>query len=149
MTPPNVRLAPMARQPSPRARDQRGSMSVEVVILTPVLLAFVLLVVAGGRYVGVKGDVEAAARDAARAASLERSWGAAQAAAAQVTRQSLNPDTTCGAPRVSPNFAPGEVIEVHLSCNVSLDGLGLVGLSGSVPVEAVSKSPLDTYRRAE
>ena len=49
-------------------RDERGSMAVEVVILAPVLLMFVMLVVAGGRYVGVQGDIEAAARDAARAA---------------------------------------------------------------------------------
>ena len=46
-------------------------MAVEVVILAPVLLMFVMLVVAGGRYVSVQGDIEAAARDAARAASLQ------------------------------------------------------------------------------
>ncbi|MFN0284864.1 MAG: TadE/TadG family type IV pilus assembly protein, partial [Kineosporiaceae bacterium] len=67
---------------TPRAvRRERGSMAVEVVILTPVLVAFILLVVAFGRYVTARGDVEAVARDAVRAASLERTAGQARAAA--------------------------------------------------------------------
>ena len=54
-----------------RAVDrERGAMAVEVVLLAPVLVAFVILVVAMGRYVSVRGDVEAAARDAARAGSV-------------------------------------------------------------------------------
>ena len=36
-------------------RDERGSMAVEIVILTPVLMMFVMLIVACGRYVAVQG----------------------------------------------------------------------------------------------
>ena len=132
---------------SAHRRSQRGSMAVEVVILTPVLLAFVLLIVACGRYVAVKGDMEATARDAARAASLERDLGAAQAAAADVVSSSLEAKTTCQSTGVGGNFVAGGMVTVTLNCNVSYDDLGLIGLPGSVGVRAESSAPLDTYRR--
>ena len=56
-------------------------MSVEMIVLVPVLLMVVLIAVAGGRYVSAEGMTRAAARDAARAASLERSSASAAAAA--------------------------------------------------------------------
>ena len=48
---------------------ERGSMSVEMIVLVPVLLLIVMIAVAGGRLVSAEGMVQAAARDAARAAS--------------------------------------------------------------------------------
>ncbi len=47
-------------------------MAVELVVLIPVLIMFVMLFVACGRYVAVQGDMQATARDAVRAASLQR-----------------------------------------------------------------------------
>ncbi len=41
---------------APRPSDA-GSMSVEIVLITPLLVAFMLLVVAFGRYVAVRGEV--------------------------------------------------------------------------------------------
>ena len=41
-------------------------MSVEMIVLVPVLLMVVLIAVAGGRYVSAEGMTRAAARDAAR-----------------------------------------------------------------------------------
>ena len=76
-----------------RTRGERGSMAVEVVILTPVL-AFVLLIVACGRYVAVKGEVEATARDAVRAAS----WSATRGGAGSGVRRGQAPPST---PRLS------------------------------------------------
>lgn len=132
-----------------RCRSDRGSMAVEIVILTPVLMAFVMLIVAGGRYVAVKGDIEATARDAARAASLERDFGSATASAGAVVGSSLEKDTTCQAPSVGPagTFVAGGLVTVQLTCQVSYDGLGLIGLPGSVAVNATSSAPLDPYRR--
>lgn len=135
----------MRRRRAPRG--QRGSMAVEVVLLTPVLVAFTMLVVAGGRYVSVRGDIEAAARDAVRAASYERSYAAATAAAAQAASASLDRSTDCAVASLTGDFAAGGTIRVELHCRVPLDGLGLVGLSGSLPVDADSAAPLDTYRR--
>jgi len=130
-----------------RRRDSAGSMAVEMVLLTPVLLMFTLLVVAGGRYVGVRGDIEAAARDAARAASLERDLGAATEAAADAATVSLDRSTECGTPRIGGDFTAGGLVTVRLDCSVPYDGLGLIGLGGSVGVSASGSAPLDTYRR--
>jgi len=131
-----------------RRRGDRGSMAVEVVLLTPVLLMFTLLVVAGGRYVSVRGDIEAAARDAARAASYERSVSAAQTAAQDAARASLDNGTDCLVPPpVVDTGSEPMIVTVSLDCSVSYDGLGLIGLSGTLPVNAESKAPLDTYRR--
>ena len=83
-------------------------MAVEVVILTPVLMMFVMLIAAGGRYVAVQGDIQATARDAVRAASLERSAAEAHAAASSVMQQSLDDATNCR-PLALSGFAPGGI----------------------------------------
>jgi len=124
-------------------------MAVEIVILTPVLFMFAMLVVAGGRYVGVEGDIEAAARDAARAASLETSSGAARSAASAVITQSLE-DMTC--PQIDVNtgsWGPDGSVTVTLHCEVPYDGLGLIGLPGSTDIDATSTVRLDPYRKYE
>ena len=121
-------------------------MAVEVVILTPVLMMFVMLIAAGGRYVAVQGDIQATARDAVRAASLERSAAEAHAAASSVMQQSLDDATNCR-PLALSGFAPGGIARVDLDCEVSDAGLGLIGLPGSVRIQAVSQAPIDVYRR--
>lgn len=124
-------------------------MAVEIVLLTPVLMAFVILVVAFGRYVAVRGDIDAAARDAARAASLQTSQGAGSAAARQTIAASLDDDTTCSTIDVGGEWGPGGEVVVQMTCRVDLSGLGLVGVPGSVSVEADSAVPLDPYRSYE
>ncbi len=122
-------------------------MAVELVILTPVLLAFTLLIVALGRYVAVRGQVEATSRDAARAASVERSSADAATAAAAVVENTRVSGTTCAAPALSGPFVAGGTVTVTVQCEVSWNGLGLIGLPGSVQVRASSSAPLDTFRR--
>jgi Flp pilus assembly protein TadG len=132
-----------------RAADERGSMAVEVVLLTPVLVAFLLLVVAFGRYVAVQGDMEAAARDAAREASLQFSSGAASSAARKVVTDSLDDGTNCEQIDVGGSWQPGGEVVVRMHCTVSLSGLGLIGLPGDVGIDTESAVPLDPYRRYE
>lgn len=124
-------------------------MAVEIVILTPVLMGFVLLIVAFGRYVSIEGDIEATARDAARAASMEVSRSAAEQVAHRVVAASLDDHTTCSLPDVGGSWAPGGEVSVTLNCRVSYEGLGLIGLPGSVELDATSFVPLDPYRRYE
>ena len=50
--------------------DQRGAVSTELAVLTPLLIGFMLLVVFAGRTAQAEGDVAHAAHEAARAASL-------------------------------------------------------------------------------
>jgi Flp pilus assembly protein TadG len=132
-----------------RRRGERGSMAVEMVLLTPVLMGFVMLVVAFGRYVSVQGDIEAAARDAARAASLATSRSEAESVARSTIDASLDDSTQCNRITVGGSWEPGGQITVSLGCSVSMSGLGLIGLPGNVGVDADSAVPLDPYRRYE
>jgi Flp pilus assembly protein TadG len=125
-------------------------MAIEIVFLTPVLIAFTLLVVAGGRLVARQGDVDSAARDAARAASIERSAGSATAVARTVAESSLPRGGSCAPVAVdTSNWAQGGSVGVTITCQVSYSGLGLIGLPGSTRVQARSDAPLDQFRRTE
>lgn len=130
-------------------RPERGSMSVEVVLMVPILVMFLLLALAGGRYVSVRADIESAARDAARAASFERSESAARSAAASAVADSDVNDSfsSCRIADVSGHFAAGGVVEVSVRCRVSNSGLGMIGLTGQREFEASSSAPFDEYRR--
>ena len=130
-----------------RSDDERGSMAVEIVVLVPILVMFTLLVVAGGRYVSVRADIEAAARDAARAASYARTPDEAQQAADTVASGSLESLSDCRVERIGGNFVAGGIVSVTLNCHVTNSGLGLIGLSGSLSLSATGSAPLDTYRR--
>jgi Flp pilus assembly protein TadG len=121
-------------------------MAVEIVILIPVLLAFLMLVVAFGRFVSARGDVEAAARDAVRAASLERTAGDADAAARATVSATLT-RPGCRAPALSGAFVAGGIVTVTLTCSVPMADLGLIGVPGSLSINASSAAPLDTFRR--
>jgi Flp pilus assembly protein TadG len=125
-------------------------MAIEIVILAPVLVAFALLVVAGGRFVGRQGDVDSAARDAARAASIERTPDSAVAVARTVAEASLPKGAACQPAFVdTSNWAQGGSVAVTISCQVSYSGLGLIGLPGSARVEGSSLAPLDQFSRIE
>lgn len=138
------------RRPFRRGRrGDAGSMAVEVVLITPVLVVFMLMVVAFGRLVWVRGQVEAASRDAVRAASIARSPGEARTEALAVANDQLDGRATCGAPAFEGNFAPGQVITVTLTCDVSYSELGLLGLGGGTTVTAESSAPIDLYRRSD
>ena len=121
-------------------------MAVEMVLVAPVLMAFVLFVVMCGRYVAVRGDIDAAARDAARAASLQTSWSQARLAARSTVTQSLDSQTTCAAPAITGPWEPGSTITVELTCKVSYQGLGLLGVPGEATVKSSARVPLDPYR---
>ncbi|MDQ3643440.1 MAG: pilus assembly protein, partial [Actinomycetota bacterium] len=53
-------------------KDQRGAAALELVLVTPALVLLLLFVVSVGRLAQARADVDAAARDAARAASFAR-----------------------------------------------------------------------------
>ncbi len=122
-------------------------MTVEVLFMVPILFAFTLLVVAGGRYVTVKSDIESAARDAARAASLERSSAAAADSARTVARSALGGYSDCVVENLAGDFRSGGRVDVTLNCQVTNSGLAFIGLSGTQRMSATGSAPIDTYRR--
>ena len=64
-------------------RDERGSMALELVAIVPLIVLLWLVGVFALRMAVANGDIEAAARDAARSASIARSAAGAQTAAAR------------------------------------------------------------------
>jgi Flp pilus assembly protein TadG len=137
---------------SPRDPD-RGDAALELIILAPVLLALIALVIAAGRSSVARGSVDAAARDAARQASLARSPGEARIAAELSAQAALRQDGLDCTPTVSvdtvgfsvPLGHPAEV-SATVSCQVPLSDLVVPGLPGSVTLSYTFSSPLDPYR---
>lgn len=129
--------------------SDRGSMAVEVVVLVPTLLLMLLLVVAIGRYVSAEGQAQAIARDAVRAATLERDPDSALAAARSVATASVPPSMTCAPVTLGGAFVAGGNVSIDVDCTVSWSDLGLIGLPGTADIAASSTAPLDLYRRAE
>lgn len=129
-----------------RRRGERGTMSVEMVVIAPALLMIVMLVVAAGRWVSAEGMSQAAARDAARAASIERSAGMAASAAAASLAAADTANAECSSATDVSDFSRGGTVKVTVSCRVRLADLGLVFLPGTTTVTSSSISPVDTWR---
>lgn len=130
--------------------DERGSATVELVILTPLLILLLLFVVALGRLAGARIDVGGAAAQAARAASIARSPAAASSFAQQTAASALaSQHITCAHLDVSvdtSDFVPGGSVAVTVSCAVQLSDLTGLDLPATETVANRSVEPIDTYR---
>ncbi|MEW1637481.1 TadE family protein [Streptomyces sp. NPDC093801] len=135
-------------------REDRGSYSVETVILAPVVIALMLLMIAFGRITDASGAVDTAARAAARAASLEREAGAAQAAGAAAANRSLTGEgIRCASSSVAVDtsgygldLGQAATVRVTVACTAPLGEIGLPGLPGSRTLRSSWTSPIDSYR---
>ncbi|MFJ9461034.1 TadE/TadG family type IV pilus assembly protein [Kitasatospora sp. NPDC101447] len=137
-----------------RHRGDRGSVSLELAILAPVLIAILLVIVAAGRVHLAHNSVDAAARNAARAASLERDTASARTAGNRVAQQTLQDQgLTCSSLTVdvpaggfqAPLGTPSH-ITVTVRCTVALGDVALPGLPGSTTVSGSFTSTIDAYR---
>ena len=142
----HLRKKQARRRATEAAASERGTMSIEMVVLIPVLLLITMVAVAGGRIVSAQGMVEAASRDAARAASMERSVGAASTAANRSLSQADTANASCSAGVDVGGFRQGGAVRVSVSCRVKLSDLGLVFLPGTTVVKAESSAPVDQWR---
>lgn len=138
---------------SRRARDERGSLAVEMAVLVPSVLLILALIYAYGRTGSVNGNLESGTRDAARAATLARSYDDAVTRARRVVREAIS--STPRACRdtlqvtVSDTFQPGEPVTVTATCSYGLADLGLPGTPGDITPESSFTSMLDPYRGVE
>jgi Flp pilus assembly protein TadG len=134
-------------------RDERGSLAVEMAIIVPSLLLIFGLIYAYGRAAGVNGTLESGTRDAARSATIARSYDEAKQRAETVVREALadQPQSCRQSVRVtvSPNFAPGEPITVDAECHYNLSDIGLPGAPGQLTATSSFTSMLDPYRGIE
>jgi Flp pilus assembly protein TadG len=126
---------------------ERGSATVELVVLMPLLVGFLCLLGAAGRVALAEAQVEGAARDAARNASLTRNRVAAQQAAESAARENLaNQHITCRELTVTTDlhaFRPGGTVAVTVTCTASLAGLTVAGIPGSKTVTAREVATID------
>ncbi|WGW12627.1 hypothetical protein LWF01_02335 [Saxibacter everestensis] len=124
-------------------------MSVELVIIIPMLLLVVALVYAYARVALVNANFEAGVRDAARAASQSRSAGEAEETARRVVEQGVaRQSPQClESLRIEsiPDLTPGYVVTVQAECDYALSDL-LVFVPGEVTVASQFSSPVDPNR---
>lgn len=136
-------------------KDDRGALSLEAIILTPALILVLLLVLAFGRISSAGNAVDTAARNAARAASLERTGAAASSSGEQMardvlSRQGLNCTSTSVAVSTDGFSLPlGEPASTTATvrCTVRLSDIGLPGLPGAKTMTSSFTSSIDSHRQ--
>jgi hypothetical protein len=121
----------------------------ELVLLAPVLLMVCAVIGGAALVVGARADVDDAAREAARAASLARSASDGQAAAGHAVSGRLDGEGWSCLDRVVDvdlaDFTPGGSVAVEVTCRVPLsDAFGL--LPGAVTVRSRSIERLEPHR---
>src|SRR5262249_9617177 len=128
----------------------RGSFAVELAILAPVLLAFIVIIIDGGRLSVAKSRLRGAGRGAARAGTINHnSGGAAYDSANQAMLGSLaSSGVNCLAPTLllapDPRVAPignGQAVTATVTCQVRFLGLGTRTITRS------QQSVVDQYRQ--
>ena len=128
----------------------KGSLTVEMVLLAPLVFAVFCFVIGLGRLDEAHGQLVGAARDAARAASDART--PAEAATAANTAAQLDLTTsgfTCRDVSVhvdTHDFTPGGTVNVTVSCTTNLSDVTIGGMPGAKTLTAAASAPLDTYR---
>jgi Flp pilus assembly protein TadG len=132
------------------SRSDGGSITVEMVLLAPVVFAFFCFVIGVGRLDEAHGQVVGAARDAARAASNARTPAEAVAAANSTAHADLtSTGLTCRQVDVhvaTDQFTPGGIVQVTVSCTTDLSDVTVSGLPGAKTLSASATAPLDTFR---
>ena len=133
-------------------RCERGSISVELVVLAPGLALLLLLIAAGARVVEVQGHIDGAARDAARAASVARSYTQAVQAAQQAAQADLGPTSLCAPRTVAIGVAgyravplTGGAVTVTVTCAVNMSPFTALGFGLSKRFTGQAMAPLDPF----
>ena len=119
-------------------------------MVTPVLLAMLLLLIYAARVNRTQAELDGAARDAARAASIERDAATAASAAQDAASANLaDAGVNCTSFAVAADtgaFTPDGSVRVEVSCTVGLSDLGLLGVPASRTMRSSFTAPIDRLR---
>lgn len=133
-----------------RWRDDRGSLTVELVVLTPVLLVVALATLVFGRVSEARQQVVEASRAGAEAAAILPTVGTAQwVGGINAVINLLGRTHTCAHVSIvtdTSQFVAGGSVTVHVTCTVLLSDIAFPGVPGTTTVRASATAPLDTYR---
>jgi Flp pilus assembly protein TadG len=139
-----------AHRDQPTTGPERGGAAVELTLVTPLLLTLLLLMVAAGRLTTAQAEVDAAARDAARSASLQRDPASAASAAHTSAQAALGDQRltcqTLGVRADTSAFRAGGHVTVEVTCTARLSDLTLLRLPGAKTMHARFTHPIDLYR---
>jgi len=133
-----------------RRRSERGSFAVELAILAPVILAFLLIIVDGGQLTWARSRLQGVARDTARAVTISHSTGGgAYDAANQAMLNALgNSGVNCRAPTLVLTPDPrdvaignGQMVQATVTCQVKFAFFGYQTITRS------QQSVVDVYRQ--
>lgn len=127
--------------------NERGSMAVETVMLAPVFLLFLMFLAGAGVLVESQGRVNGAARDAARAASVQRTLDEAEGAAEAITTGVLG--RSCRSSAVSldgSEWEQGGQVQAEVTCELDL---GFLGFGATKRLTGTAVVPLEQFRRVE
>lgn len=126
--------------------SERGSASIELVILAPIIAVLLLAVVAVGRVENARADIEGAARSAARDISISRD----PEGAVDRARDTAAAMVRVGSPGCrSFNFQSSidqARVTVSVSCVADLDDDNILPFPGSMTLDASATEIIDVYR---
>jgi Flp pilus assembly protein TadG len=136
------------------AAHARGSVSIQLAVLAPVVFVFFALVTIAGRYGLARQAMDSAAFEAARNASQVTDATAAGPRAHDAALRSLQAQgIRCGALDVQVDLSgyaqpPGTpaIVTVTLTCQVDNTDIAAPGIPGHTTLTSVFWSPLDLYR---
>lgn len=152
-----LRPAPLAGTGASLADGDRGSMAVEFVVAVPAFVLLLLLIGFGGQWVSATSEVGAAARDAARQATLEVSYADVPQAAQSVAQGDLgnlctgNAGTNVQLLENGVKVGPGDwgngaqVVEVTVTCKVNLRVFSALGIPATQKFSDRADAPLDQF----
>ena len=128
----------------------RGSAALELVLIAPMLVLVLMFIVFLGRLTQSRAVIDDAAHQAARAASIALTPGAATTQARLAAATALaGRGLTCQAftVQVSLNgFRPGGTVTATVTCTTSFTDLTLLRVPGAATMSASFTSVIDTYR---
>jgi Flp pilus assembly protein TadG len=131
-----------------RAVGDRGSATVEIVLLAPVFLLLLAFVILAGGVESSRADVEGVAHASARAISLSRTPAAAIDTARSNAASSLGVgSSTCRHMGWAVHLDATEVT-VTVRCSVDLSAASALPVPGSITVAASATEVFDHYREA-
>lgn len=131
-------------------REEHGSATAELVLITPVVILMLLFVILCGRLADTTLRLNDAAHQAARAATLARTPTTAASDAATAAHAALDQSgVACRSltlQTATQGLRPGSTVSVTVSCTLGLSDLTLLGLPGAVTRQASFSSVVDVYR---